>query len=75
MYPGGASAYMMQKVIEGQGAYRFLDSEPGTIAAKEHRPAYASDGDYWSKPSVETVFDKVYEMMSEVDPKEYPQLY
>ena len=73
--PGGASAYMMQKVVEEQGAYRFLDSEPGTIAAKEHRPAYASDGDYWSKPSVETVFDKVYAMMSEVDPKGYPELY
>ncbi len=73
--PGGASAYMMQKVVEEQGAYRFLDSEPGTIAAKEHRPAYASDGDYWSKPSVETVFDKVYGMMSEVDPNGYPELY
>lgn len=73
--PGGASAYMMQKVVEEQGAYRFLDSEPATIAAKEHRPAYSSDGDYWSKPSADTVFDKVYEMMSEVDPAKYPALY
>lgn len=73
--PGGASAYMMQKVVEDQGAYKFLDSEPGTICAKEHRPAYSSDGDYWSKPSAETVFDKIYEMMSEVDPAQFPELY
>jgi pyruvate/2-oxoglutarate/acetoin dehydrogenase E1 component/TPP-dependent pyruvate/acetoin dehydrogenase alpha subunit len=73
--PGGASAFMMQKVIEEQGAYRFLDAQPLTITAKEHRPAYSSDGDYFSKPSVETVFDKVYAMMREADPQKFPALY
>lgn len=73
--PGGASAYMMQKVLEEQGGYFHLDSQPVTIAAAEHRPAYASDGDYWSKPNVETVFDKVYELMSEVNPQRFPKLY
>lgn len=73
--PGGASAYMMQKVMEEQGAYYHLDSQPVTIAAKEHRPAYASDGDYFSKPNPETVFDKIYELMNEVDPATYPTLY
>lgn len=73
--PGGASAYMMQKVLEEQGAYRFLDSAPVTIAAKEHRPAYSSDGDYFSKPSVETVVDKIYEMMREAEPARFPNLY
>jgi len=73
--PGGASAYMMQKVVEEQAAYFHLDSQPVTIAAKEHRPAYASDGDYFSKPSVETVFDKTYALMSEVDPIKFPALY
>ncbi len=73
--PGGASAYMMQKVVEEQAAYFHLDSQPVTIAAKEHRPAYASDGDYFSKPSVETVFDKTYALISEVDPIKFPALY
>lgn len=73
--PGGASAYMMQKVVEEQAAYFHLDSQPVTVAAKEHRPAYASDGDYFSKPSVETVFDKTYALMSEVDPIKFPALY
>lgn len=73
--PGGATAYMMQKVVEEQGAYRFLDAQPLTISAKEHRPAYASDGDYFSKPNVETVFDKVYAMMREADPQTFPSLY
>lgn len=73
--PGGASAYMMQKVVEEQGGYFHLDSKPETISAKEHRPAYGSDGDYWSKPSVDTVFDKVYAMMEEVDPARFPKLY
>jgi len=70
--PGGASAYMMQEVIEKQGGYYHLDSEPRTLSGKAHRPAYGSDGDYWSKPNPETVFDTVYEMMHEVDPKRYP---
>lgn len=73
--PGGASAYMMQKVIEEQEGYRYLDSQPVTIAAKEHRPAYGSDGDYFSKPNAELVFDKIYELMHEVDPLSYPEIY
>lgn len=73
--PGGASAYMMQKVVEEQGAYRHLDSQPLTIAAKEHRPAYASDGDYFSKPNPETVFDKIYAMMQEAEPERFPAIY
>jgi pyruvate/2-oxoglutarate/acetoin dehydrogenase E1 component len=70
--PGGASAYMMQEVIEKQGGYFHLDSPAQTLTGKAHRPAYGSDGDYWSKPNAETVFDAVYEMMSEVDPRRYP---
>ena len=73
--PGGATAYMLQEVIEKQGGYYHLDSEPRTLAAKAHRPAYGSDGDYWSKPNAETVFDTVYEMMHEVDPHRYPEIY
>ena len=70
--PGGGTAYMLQEVIEKQGGYNHLDSEPRTLSGKAHRPAYGSDGDYWSKPNAETVFDTVYEMMSEVDPNRYP---
>jgi len=70
--PGGTSAYMMQEVIEKQGGYYHLDSEPRTLSGKAHRPAYGSDGDYWSKPNAETIFDMVYEMMNEVDPSQYP---
>jgi hypothetical protein len=66
---------MMQQVLEGQGAYRYLDSAPVTIHAQDHRPAYASDGDYFSKPNAEDIFDKVYAMMSEVRPKDFPELY
>lgn len=73
--PGGASAYMMQKVVEEQGAYRYLDSQPATIRAQEHRPAYASDGDYWSKPNPETVFDKLYDIMAEAEPNRFPEIY
>lgn len=73
--PGGASAFMMQKVVEEQNAYRWLDSAPATLAAQEHRAAYGSDGDYFSKPSVEDVFDKVYEMMRETDPVQFPAIY
>jgi pyruvate/2-oxoglutarate/acetoin dehydrogenase E1 component/TPP-dependent pyruvate/acetoin dehydrogenase alpha subunit len=73
--PGGTTAYMMQEVIEKQGGYFHLDSPARTLSAKAHRPAYGSDGDYWSKPNVETVFDAVYEMMSEVDPAAYPKIY
>ncbi len=73
--PGGASAYILDKLVVEQECFRYLDSQPVTIAAKEHRPAYGSDGDYYSKPSVETIFDKVYEIMGEVDPSNYPDLY
>jgi pyruvate/2-oxoglutarate/acetoin dehydrogenase E1 component len=73
--PGGATAYMMQKVLEEQQGYFWLDSAPLTISAKEHRPAYGSDGDYFSKPNAEDVFDKIYEMMQEVDPGEYKEIY
>lgn len=72
--PGGASAYMMQKVVEEQKAYFHLDSEPATIAAKAHRPAYSSDGDYFSKPSVDDVVEKVYSMFHEVDPVKFPAI-
>jgi len=70
--PGGATAYMMQEVIEKQNGYFHLDSPARTLSAKAHRPAYGSDGDYWSKPNVETVFDEVYKMMNEVDPEAFP---
>lgn len=73
--PGGATAFMMQQVVEGQGAYQYLDSVPRTLSAKEHRPAYGSDGDYFSKPGAEDVFDSVYEMMREADPLRFPALY
>jgi pyruvate/2-oxoglutarate/acetoin dehydrogenase E1 component len=70
--PGGTSAYMLREVIEKQGGYYHLDSEPRTLSGTDHRPAYGSDGDYWSKPNAETIFDAVYEMMNEVDPSQYP---
>lgn len=73
--PGGASAYMMQKVIEEQEGYKYLDSKPITIAAKEHRPAYGSDGDYFSKPSSDDVFDVIYNLMLEVNPNKYTKIY
>jgi len=73
--PGGGSAYMMQQVVERQGAYRYLDTEPVTLCSKDHRPAYGSDGDYFSKPNVESVFDKVYTLMTESDPIAYPDIY
>lgn len=73
--PGGTTAYMMQEVIEKQGGYFHLDSPARTLSAKAHRPAYGSDGDYWSKPNAETVFDAVYEMMNEVDPLAFPGIY
>ncbi|MCK6539025.1 MAG: thiamine pyrophosphate-dependent enzyme [Anaerolineales bacterium] len=71
--PGGTTAYMMQEVIEKQGGYYHLDSEPRTLSGKAHRPAYGSDGDYWSKPNAETIFDAVYELVHEVDPRRYPK--
>ncbi len=73
--PGGATAFMMQKVLEDQSAYYYLDSEPRTVTAKDHRPAYASDGDYFSNPNAEDVFEAIYSMMNESDPKKFPELY
>jgi pyruvate/2-oxoglutarate/acetoin dehydrogenase E1 component/TPP-dependent pyruvate/acetoin dehydrogenase alpha subunit len=70
--PGGTTAYMLQEVIEKQDGYSWLDSPPRTMPGTAHRPAYGSDGDYWSKPNVEQVFETVYEMMHEVDPASYP---
>lgn len=66
--PGGATAYMMQEVIEKQNGYFWLDSPPRTLTARAHRPAYGSDGDYFSKPSAEDIFDAVYELMAEAEP-------
>jgi pyruvate/2-oxoglutarate/acetoin dehydrogenase E1 component len=73
--PGGASAYILQKIVEEQRAYKFLDSAPVTIASKEHRPAYGSDGDYFSKPNADDVFDVIYNLMHETDPNKYPKIY
>ncbi len=69
--PGGTTAYMLQEVIEKQGGYAWLDAPPRTLAGTPHRPAYGSDGDYWSKPNVEQVFEVVYGMMREADPGKY----
>jgi len=73
--PGGATAYMMQKVLENQKGYYHLDSEPRTLTAKPHRPAYGTDGDYFSKPSVDVIFDEVYDLMHQVDPKKYKKIF
>ncbi|MDC0204558.1 transketolase, partial [Flavobacteriales bacterium] len=73
--PGGASAYILQKIIEEQDAYNYLDSEPQTLSAKEHRPPYGKDGDYFTKPSSDDIFEKVYGIMNEVNPSKFPSLY
>lgn len=73
--PGGASAFILQQIIDEQNAYGFLDSKPQTLAAKAHRPAYGTDGDYFSKPSAEDIYEKVYAMMHEANPGKYPALY
>ncbi len=73
--PGGASAYILQQILEEQDAYKYLDSKPQTLAAKAHRPAYGTDGDYFSKPSAEDIFEKIYSMMNEVNPSKFPSLY
>lgn len=72
--PGGASAYILQQILEEQNAYIHLDSKPQTLAAKPHRPAYGTDGDYFSKPSTEDIFEKVYAIMNESNPQKYPKL-
>ena len=73
--PGGATAYMMQEVLEVQNGYQYLDAPPKTLTAKAHRPPYGSDGDYFSKPSIEDIFESVYELMTNVDPIKYPQIF
>jgi pyruvate/2-oxoglutarate/acetoin dehydrogenase E1 component len=73
--PGGATAFMMQKVLEERGAFEYLDSAPRTITGQEHRPAYTTDGDYFSNPNAEDVFEVIYSIMHEVKPKRYPKLY
>ncbi|MDA0246022.1 MAG: thiamine pyrophosphate-dependent enzyme [Chloroflexi bacterium] len=73
--PGGATAYMLQQVLEVQGGYRHLDAEPRTLNALEHRPAYGSDGNYFSKPNREEIFEAVYELMHECDPQSFPIFY
>ena len=72
--PGGATAYMMQEVVERQGGFHWLDAAPRTLSAAAHRAAYGRDGDYWSKPNVETVFDAVYEIVAETAPARFPSL-
>ncbi|GAB3199540.1 pyruvate/2-oxoglutarate/acetoin dehydrogenase E1 component/TPP-dependent pyruvate/acetoin dehydrogenase alpha subunit [Pontibacter aydingkolensis] len=73
--PGGATAYMMQQVVDEQGAWRWLDSKPQCLSAQAHRPPYSSDGDYFSKPNAEDVFETVYEILNEADPEAYPKIY
>ena len=73
--PGGASAYILQKIIEDQDAFKLLDSKPITLTAKAHRPAYGSDGDYFSKPSTDDIIEKAYEIMNEYNPNKYPDIY
>ena len=73
--PGGATAYMLQQVVERDHAYEWLDSEPRAIAAKDHRPSYGSDGDYWSKPNRETIFAGVYDLLHEANPRKYPRIF
>jgi pyruvate/2-oxoglutarate/acetoin dehydrogenase E1 component len=70
--PGGATAYMMQQTLEQHGGYEWLDAAPRTLPAREHRPAYGSDGDYFSKPNREQIFEAVYGLMHEADPQRFP---
>ena len=73
--PGGASSYILQKILEDQRGYFHLDSSPRTLTAKAHRPPYGKDGDYFTKPSSEDVFELVYEIMNETNPSKYPSIY
>ncbi|MCL4118071.1 UNVERIFIED_CONTAM: hypothetical protein GTU68_018022 [Idotea baltica] len=72
--PGGASAYILNEVLNTQNAYEHLDSKPQTLTAQHHRPAYGTDGDYFSKPSVEDIFENVYNVMHEMNPVDFPKL-
>ena len=73
--PGGASAYMLDKILVEQKGYYHLDAEPVTLASKAHRPAYGTDGDYFSKPNADDIFDAVYTIMNEADEKQFPAIY
>jgi pyruvate/2-oxoglutarate/acetoin dehydrogenase E1 component len=73
--PGGGSAYILQQILEVQKGYFQLDSQPKTLTSQSHRPAYGTDGDYFSKPSAEDIYEKIYEMMSEDNSLKYPSLY
>jgi 2-oxoisovalerate dehydrogenase E1 component len=73
--PGGATAFMMQKVLENQGGYQFLDAEPRTVTSENHRAAYSTDGDYFSNPNAEDVFDAVYNLMHDYNPAKYPKIF
>jgi hypothetical protein len=64
----------MQHILDTQNGYQYLDSKPQTLTAKQHRPAYGTDGDYFSKPQVEDVFEKVYDIMNEVNPNDFPKM-
>ena len=69
--PGGTTAFMMQEIVERQGGWNYLDSPPKTLTGKEHRPAYTTDGDYFSKPNAEDIFDAVYSVMREAMPEKF----
>ena len=73
--PGGASAFILQQILEAQNGYQYLDSKPETLTAKAHRPAYGTDGDYFSKPSIEDIYEKIYDIMSESNAVKYPKLF
>jgi len=73
--PGGATAYMMQNVIDEQGGYKHLDSAAKCLTAMPHRPPFGSDGDYFSKPSADDIFETVYQIMQEADPGKYPSIF
>ncbi len=73
--PGGASAYILNDILNRQNAFEYLDGKPKTITSKNHRAAYGTDGDYFSKPSIEDIFEGIYEMMHEVNPSKYKKLY
>jgi pyruvate/2-oxoglutarate/acetoin dehydrogenase E1 component/TPP-dependent pyruvate/acetoin dehydrogenase alpha subunit len=73
--PGGASAYILQNVLEKQGGYRYLDAAPKTLCAKDHRPPYGSDGDYFTKPSADDIIEAVYEIMYDINPQKFPSIW
>ena len=71
---GGATGFMLQQIVDKQQAFRYLDQAPLTVSAKDHRPAYGSDGDYFSKPSLEDIVEKLYGMMHDANPGRFPAL-